>query len=302
MTKRIAGRLAVLALLVSTGPDLMAQRGRGGGPAQPAQSPQAGAPIDLAGHWVAIVNEDWRWRMVTPPPKDYSSVPLDAEARKVADAWDVSKDGSCLAYGAAALMRMPTRLRISWESENVLRIETDNGQQTRRLLFDRSAAPPAERSLQGFSLAEWERPGRGGGPRGVGGPPPAGPAGPAAPPPGLGDAPGNGPAGPVSAPGGARAGGAAGDGRGGQTAGQGGHLKVVTTRLSGGWLRRNGVPYSESTTLTEYYDRFPVGDQAWLAVTTIVSDPTYLTQDFVTSSHFRREPDGAKWNPVPCKP
>jgi hypothetical protein len=62
------------------------------------------------------------------------------------------------------------------------------------------------------------------------------------------------------------------------------------------------VPYSESTTLTEYYDRFPVGDQPWLAVTTIVSDPTYLTQDFVTSSHFRREPDGAKWNPVPCKP
>jgi hypothetical protein len=234
--------------------------------------------------------------MVTPPPKDYSSVPLNAEARKLADAWDVSKDGSCLAYGAAALMRMPTRLRISWESENILKIETDNGQQTRRLLFDRSAAPPAERSLQGFSLAEWERPGRGGGPGGgrgggpggVGGPPPAGPpAGPAAPPP---------------APGGARADGAAGDGRGGQAAGQGGHLKVVTTRLSGGWLRRNGVPYSESTTLTEYYDRFPVGDQAWLAVTTIVSDPTYLTQDFVTSSHFRREPDGAKWNPVPCKP
>ena len=76
----------------------------------------------------------------------------------------------------------------------------------------------------------------------------------------------------------------------------------MTTKLSGGWLRRNGVPYSEDATLTEYYDRFPVGDQPWLAITTIVSDPKYLTQDFVTSSQFRREPDGARWDPMACKP
>ena len=79
-------------------------------------------------------------------------------------------------------------------------------------------------------------------------------------------------------------------------------MKLVTTQLSGGWLRRNGVPYSESTTVTEYYDRFPVGNEVWLVVTTIVSDPKYLTQDFVTSSHFRREPDGSRWDPIPCKP
>jgi hypothetical protein len=281
MTRRAAGSLLVVVLAVSSASTALGQRGRGGGPAQPAQSPQAGAPIDLTGYWVAIVNEDWRWRMVTPPPKDSSSVPLNAEGRKVADAWDVSADGSCLAYGAAALMRMPTRLRISWESENVLRIETDNGLQTRRLLFDRSATPPADRSLQGFSLAEWERPGRGRGPGGLGGPPAGG---------GASD--------------GARAGAPpAAGGAAGQTPNQGtGNLKVVTTQLSGGWLRLNGVPYSETATVTEYYDRFPVGDQAWLAVTTIVSDPKYLTQDFVTSSHFRREPDGARWDPRPCKP
>ena len=76
----------------------------------------------------------------------------------------------------------------------------------------------------------------------------------------------------------------------------------MTTQLSPGWLRRNGVPYSEGTTITEYYDRFPVEKEEWFVVTTIVSDPKYLTQDFVTSSHFRREADGTKWSPAPCKP
>ena len=83
-----------------------------------------------------------------------------------------------------------------------------------------------------------------------------------------------------------------------------GNLKVVTTNLSGGWLRKNGVPYSENTTMTEYFDRFtaPNGDE-WLVVTTIVSDPKYLTQEFITSTHFKREADGAKkWDPTPCKP
>ena len=160
-----ASCLAVAVLVVSA--SVYAQRGRGAGAgAAPATSAQANAPIDVTGNWVSIVNEDWRWRMVTPPKGDYASVPLNDDGRKVADTWDASKDGSCLAYGAAALMRQPTRLRITWENENVLKIETDAGQQTRRLIFDKSMAPPPERSLQGFSLAEWERPaapGRGGG-------------------------------------------------------------------------------------------------------------------------------------------
>jgi hypothetical protein len=68
-----------------------------------------------------------------------------------------------------------------------------------------------------------------------------------------------------------------------------------------GWLRRNGVPYSEDTVLTEYFDRFaaPNGDE-WLMVTTIVEDPKYLSARFITSSHFRREAEGGKWNPQPC--
>jgi hypothetical protein len=56
--------------------------------------------------------------------------------------------------------------------------------------------------------------------------------------------------------------------------------------------------------VTEYFDRFtaPSGD-GWLVVTTIVSDPKYLTQEFITSTHFKREADGVKkWDSTPCKP
>jgi len=239
---------------------VLAQDGRGrgappGGRGGPATA-QAAAPIDLTGYWVAIVNEDWRWRMVTPPPGDFPGIPLNPAGQKVARSWDPATDGSCQAFGAAALLRMPTRLHITWADENTLQIVTDNGQQTRLLHFG-AAAPAGGPSLQGYSSAEWLRPGgrgRGGfGPRG-GGPP------------------------------------------------AGGSLQVVTTSLSGGWLRRNGVPYSAETTVTEYFDRFPVPDGGeWFAVTTVVEDPTYLRNRFVTSSHFRREPDDSGWDPRPCR-
>ena len=298
MKHGVAGLGVVAVAVVAAVAVVSAQRGggRGGGAPQPAQSPQQSAPIDLTGYWVSIVNEDWRWRMVTPLPGDTASVPLNAEGLKVAKSWDRATDGSCLAYGAAGLMRMPTRLNITWENDRTLKIDTDAGVQTRRLLFERPASPPAP-SLQGLSIAEWERPGgggrggvgfgggfAGGGPPGGGGAPPGPPPAPAAGPPGDGR------------------------GRGGRgAAGQGpraGSLKVVTTNLSGGWLRKNGVPYSEQTTMTEYFDRFAVaGGDEWLVVTTVVSDPKSLTQEFVTSTHFKKEADGAKkWDPTPCKP
>src|SRR5438067_9969582 len=83
--------------------------------AQPA-SPRVSAPVDLTGYWVSVVTEDWLYRMVTPAKGDYSSVPLNAEGRKVADSWDALKDeaagNQCKAYGAPAVMRIPGRLHI----------------------------------------------------------------------------------------------------------------------------------------------------------------------------------------------
>jgi hypothetical protein len=83
---------------------------------------------------------------------------------------------------------------------------------------------------------------------------------------------------------------------------KGGTLKVVTTGMRPGYLRKNGVPYSQNAAINEYWHRTPKemnGDE-WLIVTTIVTDPKYLTQPFITSTHFKKEPDNSKWNPTPC--
>jgi hypothetical protein len=252
----VAGGVLVAGLL-GFAPPSQAQR-RAAAPQGPPPPAKQEAVIDLTGYWVSIVNEDWRWRMLTPPKGDYASVPLNAAGKKVADTWDISQDGSCKAFGAAGLMRMPTRLHITWAGDEVLKIESDAGEQTRTLYFKAAQLPPAgAKTAQGRSLAVWEHT-----------MPPSGGMGfnrPGPPPPG-------------------------------------GDLKVVTTDLAAGWLRRNGVPYSENTTVTEYFDRFPTPDgNEWFVVTTQVDDPQYLQVPFITSSHFRREPNGAKWHPSACK-
>jgi len=116
------------------------------------------APIDLTGYWVSIVTEDWRYRMVTPPKGDYVGVPLNAAGRKMADAWDPAKDEAagdqCKSYGAANIMRVPTRLHITWQDDQSLKVETDAGMQTRMFYF---GAPPGEGGdWQGVSKASWE--------------------------------------------------------------------------------------------------------------------------------------------------
>ena len=80
-------------------------------------------------------------------------------------------------------------------------------------------------------------------------------------------------------------------------------LRVTTTRLKAGYLRKNGVPYSANAVLTEYYDRVNEGNgDSWLIVKTIVDDSAYLTTPFITSTHFKRQADSARWNPTPCLP
>jgi hypothetical protein len=82
----------------------------------------------------------------------------------------------------------------------------------------------------------------------------------------------------------------------------GGNLKVVTSNMKPGYLRKNGVPYSENTVLTEYFNRHdePNGDQ-WIVVTSVIEDPKYLTQPFILSTSFKKEADGSKWRPTPCE-
>jgi hypothetical protein len=199
--------------------------------------------------------------MVTPPKGDFPGVPLNPEGRAVANAWDPSKDeaagNQCKGYGAASLMRVPSRYHITWQDDNTLKMEADAGTQTRLLHFG-GAKPSGAPSLQGYSAAEWQMALGGRGGRG-------------------------------------------GQGQPGAAAQRGGSLKVVTTNLTPGYLQKNGVPYSEQTTMTEYYDIVRESDgEQWLIVKSVVEDPKYLARPFITSPNLKKQPDAAGWNPTPC--
>jgi hypothetical protein len=158
-------------------------------------------------------------------------------------------------------MRMPLRLHITWEDENTLNIETDAGEQTRLLRFNSTAAAPAGPSWQGFTAAEWTVPAGGGFDL-------------------RAMISGRGAAAPSGPP--------------------MGSIKAVTTNLRAGYLRKNGLPYSENAVLTEYFSRVSGYGNDHLTVLSIVDDPANLNSEFVTSSHFKSEPDDARWNPTPC--
>jgi hypothetical protein len=154
MTKRT---LLALAFAVVVSVTALAQ-GRAG--AQPPRSPKEAAPVDLSGYWVSLVTEDWRWRMVTPIKGDSASVPINQAAKAIANQWDPAKDeaagNQCKAYGAAAIMRMPGRLHITWLDDNTLKVEADAGTQTRLLHFGGAAPKNDAPSWQGFSVARWD--------------------------------------------------------------------------------------------------------------------------------------------------
>jgi hypothetical protein len=90
----------------------------------------------------------------------------------------------------------------------------------------------------------------------------------------------------------------AGRGRGGETLG---NLKVVTTNLRAGYVRKNGAPHSDKAVVTEYYDlnTAPNGDQ-WMTITTKVDDPTYFRSPYITTTDFKKQASAAGWNPMPC--
>jgi len=265
-----------------------APAGQAAPPASPAppRTPRTIAPIDITGYWVALITEDWRWRMLTPPKGDYASVPINDEGRRVADSWNLAKDEgaglACKPYGVGNIMRMPGRMHITWQDDTTLKLEFDAGTQTRLLNFANrapAAGAKVQKTWQGYSAADWEIAGQSVAVdrNGIPVPPPAGRGG--------------------------RGGGGGGGGRGGAAPPRGGALHVVTTNFREGYLRKNGVPYSETATITEYFDKVgpePNGDVV-LLVRTVVEDPKYLQVPFITSTHFKLEKDGAKWNPSPCK-
>jgi hypothetical protein len=198
--------------------------------------------------------------MVMPPPGDYNGVPMTAEARKVADACDPAKDES--AGDLCKAFGAPALLRVP-EHLHI----TWQDDQTMRLDTD------AGTQTRLFHFGNWKAPA---GPPtlqgdsaaqwevkggGRGGPPPD----PNAPPQGKGS------------------------------------LKVTTSHLKAGYLRKNGVPYSENAALMDYFDMIKErnGD-LMLVVMTVVTDPQYLREPFIITSHFKKQAGDAGWKPTPC--
>ena len=265
---------SIIAMVFLLGLSLQAnaqgQRGggaAGGGQRGAAPTGRSSAPFDITGTWAALITDDWEYRMVTPAKGSIEFVPINPAARTIANAWDPAKDEQaglqCKGYGAPGLMRLPTRLRISWENDNTLKVEADYGTQTRSFNFGPAPAQPGERTWQGVSAAQWEGVGGGRGGRGGGG--------------GIGDAA------PPAAP-----------------REPAGALKVVTTNLRAGYLRKNGVPYSENAVLTEWFNIVQDQGIQYLAIQTQVDDPTYLTGPFFRTLAFKKEANAGKWNPTPC--
>jgi hypothetical protein len=256
MVKRTSSLLTVMAVLSLGG--IVATTAEAAAPA-PVRTPREAAPFDLTGYWTAVVSEDWRWRMVTPPKGDFASLPLNEEGVKVGNEWDPAKDAAagaqCKAFGAGGIMRMPTRLHITWQDDLTLKVETDHGQQTRLLRF---AAP---------------RPAPAAGPGGAPALPPLAPAA-------VSGAPS----------------------LQGNTVARWNvnTLEGATNNLVAGYLRRNGAPYSENAIVFEYWNQHTDFGDTWLTITTVVRDPKYLRQDLITSSSFKKLPDGSKWTPLPC--
>jgi len=128
-------------------------------PATPPATAKAAAPIDITGHWVSLITDDWVYRMITPAKGDVSYVPLNPEGRRVADAWDPARDEAageqCKGYAAPAIMRLPSRVQISWQDDNTLKLDIDTGMQTRLFHFGQTEAQGA-RSWQGWSAASWQ--------------------------------------------------------------------------------------------------------------------------------------------------
>jgi hypothetical protein len=237
--------------------------GRGGPPAPP-RAPREAAPVDFTGYWVSVVTEDWRWRMVTPAKGDFAGVPLNAGARKLGLAWDPAKDeaeGNQCRAYGAPAI-MRVPGRLHITWQDERTLKIDTDAGTQTRLLHFGGKPPEP------AKPDWQGYSVAQWEQAVRG---AGP--PDFTPIALNPREGT----------------------------RGRSLEVVTTQLRPGYLRKNGVPYSDKTVLKEYFDLSTErnGD-TWFVVTTIVEDPEYLTTPFVTSTNFKKQPDATGWNPTPC--
>lgn len=233
-----------------------------GAKAAPVQTAKEYAPIDLTGYWVSVVTQDWRFRMLTPPKGDFGDVPLNPEGRRVTNLWDPTKDEA--AGEECKSYGAPALLTLPERLH--IRWENDN-----TLRIDTDTGKQTR-------LLHFE-----------GKPPQSLPLQLH----GYSLATWEG----ISQP------------RTDYFAStevrvvqNQGYLKVITTQMRPGYLRKNGVPFSSDARLEEDFDRFTEANgDTYLVVTLILNDPKYLARPFVNTIPFKKISDASGWSPSACE-
>lgn len=228
-----------------------------------AGSAREAAPFDITGHWVSLITDDWVYRMITPAKGDYSYVPLNDDGRRMADTWDPARDvaAGVECKGYAAPAIMRLPGRVQITWEDDQTLKLDIDTGMQTRLFHFGQAEP-----QGArSWQGWSH--------------------------ATWEFSGNIDRQLVFG----------GDRTSLDDVPRSGSLKVDTSNLLPGYLRKNGVPFSEDAFMTEYYNLIVEDDgNQYLVIQTFVDDPTYLRTHFVRTLQFKREPNGSKREPMEC--
>jgi hypothetical protein len=221
------------------------------------------APYDLSGYWTSVITQNWQYRMVVPGPGEYADIPINAKAKQLADAFRAAVDTAAGKQCEAYGAAVIMRLpeHLHIHWQDADVLRVDTDAGMQTRLLRFRAA--AAGAAPEASWQGWSA------------------------------------AKWVLDAGGAAAGPAAGAANAPHV--HYGSLQVLTDHLLPGLLRKNGVPYSAATRLTEWWDLRvePEGDQ-WLTITSTVEDPQYLQAPLIYDSIFQKEPDGSKWAPAPC--
>jgi hypothetical protein len=227
-----------------------------------ARTGRVAAPADLTGYWVSLVTDDWRYRMLTPPKGNVDYLPVTAEGRRVAGEWDPARDEA-----AGEQCRGYGAVGVM-RLPGRLHITWENDTTLR---VDTDAGTQTRRFLfdgnstaTGASAARtWQ---------------------------GTSTARWTLP---LNRAPGARTGGPGGTGQG--------ELHVTTKAMRAGYIRKNGVPYSEDAVLTEDFVRLIDDDGTqYLALTQMLEDAKYFAQPIIRTMLFRKQADASGWNPTGC--
>jgi len=229
------------------------------------QTPRDAAPVDLTGTWVSVIAEDWRYRMMTPPAGELYGLPLNAAAQEFMNAWDPEADEAAglACKGYSAPNLMRLPGRARISWENESTLKIEYDTGEQTRLLNFGGTPPADSERTWQGYSVAQWVLAPRIARGIG----------------FGALQAPGPAGVPTGP-----------------------LQVTTTNLREGYLRKNGVPFSENAQLTEYFIRRTdiVSGDEWFSLLSVVEDPEYLMGTFIRSSEFKKEADDSMWSPRPC--